>query len=288
MHIGHYHERLFDCLVQNASHKLEQFSIQSVLNMIQSFAKLRHPLGSYKHKFLEYVEKSIDKMGEMELCMTAWSLALSDDLSPEMFQRLCQQVLKQPYVSAEGLQQLMHAELAVNSKMLLQKSKTDSNQGNSVEIRLPKELRELAVKTWKGCADRVTISNFQCEVYDVMTRAGYECKMETLTEDGLFSIDITCNLNGKKVAVEVDGVHHFTRNTPRRVLGDSALRNRMLAVRGWNVVVIPFYMWNSFNKAQQEEFVKEIMDYAVSDQKNRQQGKEDSEDLLKELVFRAI
>eukprot|EP01023_Acetabularia_acetabulum_P031878 TRINITY_DN29830_c0_g2_i1.p1 TRINITY_DN29830_c0_g2~~TRINITY_DN29830_c0_g2_i1.p1 ORF type:complete len:256 (+),score=38.33 TRINITY_DN29830_c0_g2_i1:525-1292(+) len=253
----------------------------------------------------------------------------------------------------------MHAQLALNSKISLRNSKYQSQYFKSSsnflsemlkfrkispcaqnfqdqitqkrdlemqdEFKLPEELRVLAMQTWKDCADRVTVSNFQREVFDVMNRAGYHCQMETLTDDGLFSIDVTCTIPNhpqnvsqntcidgkeqnfqsasiemknqdtvdnqrvgqqkfKKVAVEVDGVHHFTRNSPRRALGDSVLRNRMLAERGWNVVVVPFYLWNDFDGAQQEDFLTRLINYATSDQPHNNYNDMQMQD----LVFRAF
>ena len=48
---------------------------------------------------------------------------------------------------------------------------------------------------------------------DVLTRMGVLHEAEALTEDGMFSLDIM--LRQARVAVEVDGVHHFASNTQR-------------------------------------------------------------------------
>ncbi|CAM9217203.1 unnamed protein product [Choristocarpus tenellus] len=47
-----------------------------------------------------------------------------------------------------------------------------------------------------------------------------------------------------KVALEVDGPAHFTRNTIRP-LGHMVLKHRTLAKIGWTVVTVPFFEWDS-------------------------------------------
>ncbi len=47
---------------------------------------------------------------------------------------------------------------------------------------------------------------------------------------------------GEKVAVEVDGPHHFTANG-QRPLGEMRARHRLLDVRGWSVLSVPYFLW---------------------------------------------
>lgn len=49
---------------------------------------------------------------------------------------------------------------------------------------------------------------------------------------------------GEKIAVEVDGPHHFTANgkTP---LGEMRARHRLLDVRGWSTLSVPYFVWNT-------------------------------------------
>ena len=48
---------------------------------------------------------------------------------------------------------------------------------------------------------------------DVLTRMNVPHEAEALTEDGMFSLDIM--LRQARIAVEVDGIHHFASNTQR-------------------------------------------------------------------------
>jgi hypothetical protein len=63
---------------------------------------------------------------------------------------------------------------------------------------------------------------------------------EQLTEDGLFNVDVGVELpGGVKLAIEVDGPHHFMSNEPEMATGATTLRNLLLEARGWRVVSVP-------------------------------------------------
>lgn len=54
--------------------------------------------------------------------------------------------------------------------------------------------------------------------------------------------------SGLRVAIEVDGPTHFSRNRPAAgarpvCLGGTLLRNRLLEAAGWSVVQVPHFVW---------------------------------------------
>ena len=90
-------------------------------------------------------------------------------------------------------------------------------------ITLPLSLLEIAVKTYREEARKVTVSNGQREVGESLRRLGIAHELECITADGLFSIDLA--IVDRRVALEFDGPSHFTRNiwshsaTPACVIG---------------------------------------------------------------------
>ncbi len=86
---------------------------------------------------------------------------------------------------------------------------------------------------------------------------GASVSSEHRTDDGLFSIDIAVVLRAsgdannprqRMLAIEVDGPTHYTLNKgggERCLLGGSLLRNRGLERRGWAVVGVPWFCWDS-------------------------------------------
>ena len=53
---------------------------------------------------------------------------------------------------------------------------------------------------------------------------------------------------GERIALEVDGPHHFAANTLAPG-GGMLARHRLLAARGWAVVSVPYYAWDQLNNA---------------------------------------
>jgi hypothetical protein len=77
-------------------------------------------------------------------------------------------------------------------------------------IVLPSSMLEVAVKTYREEAWKVTVSNGQREVGESLRRLGRPHELECITADGLFSIDLA--IVDRRVALEFDGPSHFTRN----------------------------------------------------------------------------
>lgn len=63
---------------------------------------------------------------------------------------------------------------------------------------------------------------------------------------------------GEKIAVEVDGPHHFTANG-REPLGEMRARQRLLAARAWTVLSVPYFLWAAHaDDAQHRSFLQEV------------------------------
>jgi very-short-patch-repair endonuclease len=65
------------------------------------------------------------------------------------------------------------------------------------------------------------------------------------------SIDIAIEGGAMRIAVEVDGPHHFLQDG--RADGSTRLRNRMLAAHGWRVAVADYRAWDELTSQQQRE-----------------------------------
>lgn len=82
---------------------------------------------------------------------------------------------------------------------------------------------------------------------------------EKLTDDNLFSVDIA--LEGEHIAVEADGPFHFTINT-LRPLGEMYVRKRLLEVRGWTVVSVPFFAWQGLSEEEKKRYLLRLLTQA--------------------------
>lgn len=52
------------------------------------------------------------------------------------------------------------------------------------------------------------------------------------------------HIQSLSAVTQVDGPHHFTANT-HTPLGETAGRCRLLAARGWTVVSVPYFLWDT-------------------------------------------
>jgi len=89
--------------------------------------------------------------------------------------------------------------------------------------------------------------------------------IEYLTEDGCFSVDIA--LPDDKIALEIDGPHHFTRNS-YLPLGDTIVRDEMLRARGWYVISIPFFSWSGLEESEKRALLDHLLKKAQSERLN--------------------
>ncbi len=117
-------------------------------------------------------------------------------------------------------------------------------------ITLSSSLLEVAVKTYREEARKVTVSNGQREVGESLRRLGIPHELDCITADGLFSIDLA--IMDRRIALEFDGPSHFTKNT-LEPLGHTRLRDRLLSAMGWHVVSIPFFEWGRLHQTEQRD-----------------------------------
>ncbi len=68
---------------------------------------------------------------------------------------------------------------------------------------------------------------------------------------------------GEKIAIEVDGPHHFTANT-LQVTGEMLARQKLLNARGWAVISVPFFRWSGKTDAERIEWFKPVRRHAAS------------------------
>ncbi len=115
-------------------------------------------------------------------------------------------------------------------------------------IMLPSSMLQVAVQAYRDEAQKVTVSKSQRQVGESLRRLGISHELEYTTADGLFSIDLA--IVDRRIAIEVDGPSHFTRNT-LEPLGHPRLRDRLLSAMGWHVVSIPWFEWERLQRPEQ-------------------------------------
>ncbi|KAK9842858.1 hypothetical protein WJX74_003528 [Apatococcus lobatus] len=226
--ISHFRQSLLDAIADQAVAIFEELSLQHVTNIMWTLASFNHVLPCVSEIF---VPKLVKRMGEeafnaQQLCNLLWSEAImqeSWDMLMGKFTELAEELPE------EGLTQVYQAYLLVKLGSV------------NAEGSAPPGLLERAHEMWKKSATHVRVSFLHRDVSRVLTMLGHEHFIEQMTEDRLFSMDIS--LAREKVCIEVDGPHHFSANT-LRPSGENLARQRLLRARGWAVVSIPFFKWS--------------------------------------------
>uniref|UniRef100_A0A803KTY8 RAP domain-containing protein n=1 Tax=Chenopodium quinoa TaxID=63459 RepID=A0A803KTY8_CHEQI len=98
-------------------------------------------------------------------------------------------------------------------------------------------------------------SSFQKEVARLLFSTGLEWVREY--ELDVYTLDAA--LIDKKVALEIDGPTHFSRNSGVP-LGNTVLKRRYVAASGWNPVSVPHQEWEELEgSVEQEEYLRQIL-----------------------------
>eukprot|EP01024_Parvocaulis_polyphysoides_P031323 TRINITY_DN28353_c0_g1_i1.p1 TRINITY_DN28353_c0_g1~~TRINITY_DN28353_c0_g1_i1.p1 ORF type:complete len:208 (+),score=4.17 TRINITY_DN28353_c0_g1_i1:3-626(+) len=118
-------------------------------------------------------------------------------------------------------------------------------QGNQLLFRLesfPLNFQNHVRNAWRSSV-RSQISDFHRQVVSLLKTMGLKnLTLEKRLKNG-YVVDIYWEDQGYKVAIEVDGLFHWTANAPSRALGMTHVRNRVLEGSGFMVVSVPLYEW---------------------------------------------
>lgn len=85
-----------------------------------------------------------------------------------------------------------------------------------------------------------SLSREHSEVMACLAQLGVAFQEERFCERSERHIDVAITQPGVRVALEVDGPHHFSATGARRhPVGSTRLRNRLLSAAGWTVLSVP-------------------------------------------------
>ncbi|KAL0032386.1 hypothetical protein WJX79_008625 [Trebouxia sp. C0005] len=225
---------LLDAIGLKATTIVKDLSLQHITNILWTYASFLHDvpemLPAFTSQVLERSHK--EQFNAQQLSNLLWSLCILQSCDGVMWRRIMQQFtslgMAPDNLPEEALTQIYQAYLLM---------KTDQE---GVELPLGEGLLEHAQQVWIESCKNIRVSGLHRDVARVLTSMGLSHTIEQLTDDSLFSVDIA--LAGEKVAVEVDGPHHFTANG-QRPLGEMRARHRLLEVRGWSVLSVPYFLW---------------------------------------------
>ena len=208
-------------------------NVQDVSTCIYALAKLDFVLTSELQDALHTaLLRTASAMAPIDLSLVTWALAVLEwPPSDLLLARITEQLARLPLSEFPSayLTQLYQAYLAFEFA--------------PGPLRLPTAMHQRAEEEWHRIRSETTTSHFQHEVATCLQRLGLEYCIEYLTADNNFSIDIA--LVHERIAIEVDGPHHFYDN--HEPLATTRFRDRLLSARGWRVVCVAHNKWGELS-----------------------------------------
>ncbi|BDA46187.1 probable RAP domain-containing protein, chloroplastic [Coccomyxa sp. Obi] len=251
------------------------FSRQHLANLIWSFATLElDPGPAFLRAVANAMAERASNCNPQEISNTVWAYAklrfydaaVMDTFANEAMRRI-EEFSQQNLLCSEEIWKGIMSQidtLGIAPEDLPEEALTQIYQAYllmrvdqpDVQLIMPPKLLPAAHHTWLESCKNVRISALHRDVARVLTEYSISHNIEHVTEDELFSVDIA--LPDEKIAIEVDGPHHFTANT-LAVTGEMLARQKLLKARGWAVISVPFFRWSGLtDTARVEWFFPEL------------------------------
>eukprot|EP00984_Skeletonema_dohrnii_P015302 scaffold6582_cov83-Skeletonema_dohrnii-CCMP3373.AAC.3 len=233
------HPQLFRKVAKAAIQRKEEFDSQAVANLLWAYATMGIVDKQLFSSFVPKAARLIDSYTDQGLANSGWAYAVADVDDPTLFNAhfINKCVEKKDGFEIEALRQLYQWHLW--------QTKEKSHPGG-----LPTDLQERCYDIF--ISEEPTISKFQDDVVAQLSSIGLDPKQEVLMESG-YRIDAIVEVNGKVVAVEVDGPSHFI-GEGRSPTGSTILKRRQVPlVDEIELVSVPYLEWNKLGKDRKKK-----------------------------------
>jgi len=182
------------------------------------------------------VKDNLDKYNAQDLSNIAWAYSVANVDAPSLFNNdfINSCLKKEDDFIPEALTQLHQWQLWQD----------EIKAGVNLPSSLKKKCYEVFV------SQEVKPSKTQDDVVSILSSMGLQPQEEVLLKSG-YRIDAVVEVNGKQIAVEVDGPSHFIG---RELTGSTILKHRQVATRdGLLVVSVLYWEWNKLKKNSEKK-----------------------------------
>jgi len=231
--------QLFNKLAEEAIKRQHEFTSQGIANFLWAYASNGQVDKHLFSSLVTSIKANLDKYNAQDLANVAWAYSVADVNVPSEFNNefINSCLNKEDEFILEALRQLHQWQLWQDEL------KSD--------ISLPSSLQK---RCYEAFISRIPEpSKFQDDVISSLSSMGLQPQEEVLLKSG-YQIDAVVEVNGKQVAVEVDGPSHFIG---RELTGSTILKHRQVAiVDGIRVVSVPYWEWNKLKKGKKEQYLR--------------------------------
>ncbi len=233
-------------LIANASMKeISQFNSQALANTIWALATLKVNHSPLITLIANESMKKISQFNSQALANTIWALATLNSYHSELFCKISSLAITHLADFKETqIRQIYYVYLVAKYIWKI----------DDIDDLLPLNVICLYYNAKKI---EVNPSRLQEEVFQVISQQ-VNCQFEFITEE-LLSLDIA--IEEKKIAIEVNGPSHYLSD--KSLDGSSDLKCRLLQHLGWEVIVIPYFDWDSLSPINKTNFINDLLDSSV-------------------------
>ena len=230
---GESQPQLFNKLADGAIKRQHEFSPQGIATFLCAHASNGQIDELLLSQIVRSVKANLNKYNAQDLSNIAWAYSVANVDAPSVFNNdfinTC--LKKEDEFKLEALVQLHQWQLWQD----------EIKSGVSLPLSLKKKCSEAFI------SQEFSPSKFQDDVVSSLSSMGLQPQEEVLLKSG-YRIDAVVEVNGKQIAVEVDGPSHFIGRS-RELTGSTILKHRQVATRdGMTVVSVPYWEWDKLKK----------------------------------------
>jgi len=247
---GESHLQLFNKLADEAIKRQHEFTDQGTANFLWAYASNGQVDEHLFSSLVPSVKDNLDKYNAQELANVAWAYSVANVNAPSVFNKefinAC--LRNEESFELEELRQLHQWQL------WQEELKSD--------ISLPSSLQKRCYEAF--VSQDPTQSKLQDDVVSILSSLGLQPQEEVLLKSG-YRIDAVVEVNGKQIAVEVDGPSHFLGRSSERT-GSTILKHRQVAaLDGMTVVSIPYWEWDNLeNDTEKKKYVQSLLGFETN------------------------